>query len=144
MLVSKLYVFDCTYWIPFATTRDQKGHFGPQSLSEGSILGRKLFWSKHRHVGCPVRRNGILWWCYAITAHIEPSSWIKRPKTSFWGPFRGHKCPLRGPWECQNGMKVNEKVETTQIRIWRSFKLLFALSDHVRSSKGLERLFWGR
>ena len=27
-----------------------------------AILGQKLLWLKYRHVGCPHRRNGILWW----------------------------------------------------------------------------------
>ena len=53
-----------------------------------------------------------------------------------WGPIIGQKCPLRGPWECQNGMKASKKEEPTQISIWRSFKLLFSLSDHCQVFKG--------
>ena len=41
-------------------------------------------------------------------------------------------------------MKVNEKVETTQIRIWRSFKLLFALSDHCEVFKGSRKAVLGQ
>ena len=100
LLVSKLYWPDYTYWIPFPTTRAQKGLFGPQSLSEGSIFGQNLLWSKYRHVGCPDRRNGILWWFYCSyssfwTVQLEKPS--KNIILGHVGPFWCCFRPFRDP-----------------------------------------------
>ena len=41
-------------------------------------------------------------------------------------------------------MKTSKKVEPTQISIWRSFKLLFDLSDHCEVFKGSKRAVLGQ
>ena len=41
-------------------------------------------------------------------------------------------------------MKTSKKVEPTQISIWRSFKLLFDLSDHCEVFKGSKSAVLGQ
>ena len=114
MLVNKVNVLDCTYWIPFPNARAKKAFFGPQTLSKGAIFGRKQFWSKYRHVGCSDCRNRILWWFWAITAHFEPSRWRNRPKTSFWGLLEA-KNTLLGSLGAQKRPDTRSKCLVTVI-----------------------------
>ena len=119
----------------FQPSEPKKGFLGPQPFQRAPFL-----------VDSCLDRNICIWGVQivAITAHNEPCSWRKCLKTSFWGPFGGQKCPLRGLWECQNGIKTSKKVEPSQISIWRSFKLLFDLSDHCEVFKGSKRAFLGQ
>ena len=102
-------------------------------------------WEREWEAGIP--GNGREWEFPLTSAMTCPTCCPRHDPddalTSFWEPLRGQKCPLRGIWECQNGTKASEKVDPTQISIWRSFKLLSSLSDLCHDFKGSKKAVLG-
>ena len=95
------FIIYCTNCITFISTRARMWLMAPNLFCKGSIFSCMFFCSGHRHVGCPDRRNGMPWSFYAIKAHTEPSSWRKRPKTSFWDPSEAKHALLEVPGNAQ-------------------------------------------
>ena len=59
----------------------RRARFGPTPSVSWPNFGSKKNWSEYRQVRCPGRRNGTPCSYSPIMCHLEPSRWIKLPKT---------------------------------------------------------------
>ena len=78
----------------FSGQGPQKAPFDPIPLVLWPHVGSQHFFPEYRQVGCPERRNGMPWSYSIVSAHIEPSSRRKEPKTYIWGHFFKHPVAL--------------------------------------------------